>query len=433
MTVDELTLTERVSRAYDTLRGSNRPDVWIHVRAEADALADAAIVEQRIRAGEPQPLAGLVFAAKGNIDIAGVRTTAACPSYGEIAEQDATAVSLLRDAGAVLLGSTNLDQFATGLVGSRSPHGAVAHAFRPEKISGGSSSGSAVAVALGIVDFALGTDTAGSGRVPAAFHGIVGIKPTRGLVSAAGVVPACRTLDCVTVLAPDVDVAEHALSTMAGFDPRDSLSRVAPPGPEHTELRRIGIPLPGQLGELAPGWAEAFEQAVTRLGSIGLTAVAVDISRFLAVAQSLYDGAFVAERYTAVGAFVDAHRDEVDPTVGAIIASARDIPAHRLFADLEVLDGHRAHSAAVFSAIDALLLPTTVEHPTLNDVATEPLAVNARLGRFTNFANLLDLAAVAVPAGKAGADDFGVQFIGPAFSDAALATLARRFLAAGRP
>ncbi|ANP71230.1 allophanate hydrolase [Cryobacterium arcticum] len=435
------TVTDAVSRAYARIADVDRPEVWVELRPEAEVHAEAAEVERRLLDGADLPLAGLLFAAKGNLDIQGLVTTAACPAYGEVAQTDATAVARLRAAGAVCLGATNLDQFATGLVGTRSPYGAVRHAFRPEYISGGSSSGSAVAVALGLVDFALGTDTAGSGRVPAAFHGLVGIKPTRGLVSAAGVVPACRSLDCVTVLAADLDLAEKVAGMMAGFDERDPLSRVDPagggaPGAATSASAggrgaRIGIPRPGQLGELAPGWAEAFENVVARLRAGAAELVEVDIEPFLRTARTLYEGAFVAERYAAVGTFVDAHPDEVDPVVGAIVSGARDVPAHRLFSDLEALDVERVRSRQVFTTIDALLLPTTVEHPTLAEVAAEPIAVNSRLGRFTNFANLLDLAAIAVPGGMVGETHFGVQLVGPAFTDARLAGLARRIVGAG--
>lgn len=428
-----VTSTAAVTAAYARIAAADRPEVWIELRPEAEVSAEAAEVERLLGAGADLPLAGLLFAAKGNIDIRGLVTTAACPAYGQVAEMDATVVARLRSAGAVCLGATNLDQFATGLVGTRSPYGAVRHAFRPEYISGGSSSGSAVAVALGLVDFALGTDTAGSGRVPAAFHGLVGIKPTRGLVSAAGVVPACRSLDCVTVLAGDLDLAETVAGVMAGFDPRDPLSRTAPAGAsEAGAAARIGVPRAGQLGTLAPGWAEAFDAVVARLRAGGAELVEIDIEPFLATARMLYEGAFVAERYAAVGAFVEAHPDEVDPVVGAIVAGARDVPAHRLFSDLEALDVERAGSRQVFAGIDALLLPTTVEHPTLAEVAAEPLAVNSRLGRFTNFANLLDLAAIAVPGGMVGETHFGVQLVGPAFTDGRLAGVARRILPAGQ-
>lgn len=417
-------LTSRIESAYALNAAVDRTEIWIHLRPQKDVLADAAKVEAGIAAGISKPLAGLLFAAKGNIAIEGYATTAACPTFGEIETEDATVVRLLRDAGAVLVGATNLDQFATGLVGVRSPYGAVRHAFMPERISGGSSSGSAVAVALGIVDFALGTDTAGSGRVPAAFHGLFGIKPTRGLVSNFGVLPACRSLDCVTVFARDLATAELAFDVMAAFDERDSLSRTLPAEPISAS-NRIGIPLPGQLGDLAPGWQKAFDRTATQLGRAGFELVPIDVTPLIEVAQMLYDGAFVAERYTAVGEFIDAHRDEVDPTVGQIISSAKEIPAHKLYADFELLDAKRVISNKLFAEIDALLLPTTTFHPTLADLVAEPIAANSRLGRFTNFANLLDLAAIAVPAGRVGPEWFGVQFVGAAFSDRKLASIAK--------
>jgi allophanate hydrolase len=332
----------------------------------------------------------------------------------------------LKSAGAVLIGATNLDQFATGLVGVRSPYGAVRHAFLPDRISGGSSSGSAVSVALGIVDFALGTDTAGSGRVPAAFHGLFGIKPTRGVVSNTGVLPACRSLDCVTVFARDLLTAQSAFDVMAQVDHSDSLTRELPAVDPTVSTRKIGIPMPGQLGELADGWQIAFDKTVSELGNKGFELIEIDIRPLLDVAQMLYDGAFVAERYTAVGAFIDAHPDEVDPTVRQIISSAREIPAHKLYADFEKLDAMRVVSDEIFAGLDALILPTTTFHPTLADLVAEPIAANSRLGRFTNFANLLDLAAIAVPAGKVGEECFGVQLIGAAFTDKLLARIANQ-------
>jgi len=345
---------------------------------------------------------------------------------------DAPVVARLRAAGAIVLGTTNLDQFATGLVGTRSPYGPVRNAHDPERVSGGSSSGSAVAVALGIVDFALGTDTAGSGRVPAAFNGIAGLKPTRGLVPTEGVVPACASLDCVTVFARTLPEAERVLAHMTSPSdrPLPPLPR-RPPGPW-----RFAVPGPGQLGELDEGWAEAYEAAVARAMAAGAEVRTVDLTPFTEAAALLYEGAFVAERYTAVGAFVDKLLDEatgdggvdrrvLDPTVAAIITGARDIPAHRLFADQARLAVLRAHALAELGDADALLLPTAPGHPTLAEVAADPLGTNARLGRFTNSTNLFDLAAVAVPAGEVAGLPFGVMLIGPAFTDERLARAAR--------
>jgi allophanate hydrolase len=414
--------TAHVAERY--ARTESRPEAWIALRPQQEVATELAAVLERANAGEDLPLAGLLFAVKGNIDVAGIDTTAACPAFAFRPDSDATTVARLRAAGAVVLGSANLDQFATGLVGSRSPYGAVRHATDATRISGGSSSGSAVAVALGAADFSLGTDTAGSGRVPAAFHGLIGFKPTKGWVSAGGVVPACRSFDVVTVMAADLDLAEQVVTVMSGPDERDPLSRSGIAAPFRTTAR-IGVPLPGQLGELAPGWQAAFDEEVSRWADADVELVPVDIEVFLETARMLYDGAFVAERYAAVGEFVDAHPDDVDPTVKGIISRARDLPAWRLIQDQERLDKANVVARRIFGDIDALLLPTTTEHPTLAAVAADPLGVNSRLGRFTNFANLLDLAAVAYPAGIVDDLPFGVQLVAPAFTDHQIAALLR--------
>lgn len=414
------TLT-RVRAAYDRVEAVDRPEIWIDLRPREEVEREAGTIDERLARGEHLPLAGRVFAVKGNIDVAGLPTTAGCPSYAYHPEADAPVVARLRAAGALVLGTTNLDQFATGLVGTRSPHGAVRNAYDPSRISGGSSSGSAVAVALGIVDFALGTDTAGSGRVPAAFNGIVGLKPTRGLVPTAGVVPACASLDCVTVFARTLPEAEQALSHMATTTPPPLPGRR--PGPW-----RIAVPPREQLGELDEGWAEAYEGAVRQLVTAGATVRELDLTPFTEAAAMLYEGAFVAERYTAVGAFVDkataSGDSSLDPTVAAIITRARDLPAHQLYADMDRLAALRTRALAELADADALLLPTAPGHPTLADVAADPVGANARLGRFTNSTNLFDLAAVAVPSGEVGALPFGVMLIGPAHTDERLAKLA---------
>jgi allophanate hydrolase len=424
-------LVARVEAAYGRVAEVDRPEVWIDLRARADVLADADEVTRRLEAGEELPLAGLLAAVKGNIDVAGLPTTAGCPAFAYSPDRDATAVARLRAAGALVLGTTNLDQFATGLVGTRSPYGAVRHATAPERISGGSSSGSAVAVALGIVDVALGTDTAGSGRVPAALHGLVGIKATRGVVPATGVVPACRSLDCVTVLARELATARRALLSLAGPDGVDPLARDLPPGWDAVRGAGsdggppvVAVPAPEALGPLAPGWAEAFEAAVDRLIRAGAGVRRVDIGPLLAAARLLYEGAFVAERYAAVGKFVASHPDAVDLVVGAIIGGAVAPLAHELFADMARLDELGLAARSALAGTDALLLPTTTGHPTLAEVEADPVGVNSDLGRFTNFANLLDMAAIAVPAGEADGLPFGVQLVGPAFSDGLLAGVA---------
>ena len=429
---------ERVRAAYAAIAAAGRPEVWITLRPASEALAEAAEVETRVTGGADLPLAGLVAAVKDNIDVAGLPTTAAAPSFSYQPEEDATAVARLRAAGAVVLGKTNLDQFATGLVGTRSPYGAVRNAWDPARISGGSSAGSAVAVALGLVDLALGTDTAGSGRVPAALNGVIGVKPTRGVVPATGVVPACRSLDCVTVFARSLDLARKAVGIMAGPDGRDPLATLLgdhprgawrmPPG---GRAPRVAVPLPAQLDGLADGWAEAFAAAASRLRAAGVETAEVDITPLLDAAALLYGGAFVAERYAAAGAHIAAHTDligtDLDPVVARIILDGARFTAAELFADQEKLDRLAAQAAAALSGFDALLTPATTAHPTLAEVSADPVGVNASLGRYTNCANLLDLASVAFPAGTVRGLPFGVMLTGPAGSDERLAAIAGRY------
>ncbi|MEH0442929.1 allophanate hydrolase [Streptomyces sp. B21-102] len=415
------TTLRRIRAAYDRVEAVDRPEIWIGLRPREEAEAEARAIDERVAAGERLPLAGRLFAVKGNIDAAGLPTTAGCPAYAYEPAEDAPAVAGLRAAGALLLGTTNLDQFATGLVGTRSPYGAVRGAWDPARISGGSSSGSAVAVALGIVDLALGTDTAGSGRVPAAFNGIVGLKPTRGLVPTTGVVPACASLDCVTVFARTLAEAEQALAHMVAGPVPALPGRASGPW-------RIAVPPRAQLGELDEGWGEAYEAAARQLAAAGAELRPLDLTPFTEAAAMLYEGAFVAERYTAVGAFVDKAKAEggagLDPTVAAIIGGARDIPAHRLFADQDRLAALRTRALAELADADALLLPTAPGHPTLAEVAADPLGANARLGRFTNSTNLFDLAAVAAPAGEVNGLPFGVMLVGWAHTDERLARIA---------
>jgi allophanate hydrolase len=450
----------RVHDAYDRIEAVDRPEVWITLRDRADVLAEVAAVDPAL------PLAGLLFAVKDNIDVAGLPTTAASRSYAYEPDADATAVARLRAAGAVVVGKTNLDQFATGLVGTRSPFGAVRDARRPDHISGGSSSGSAVAVALGQVDIALGTDTAGSGRVPAAFGGIVGLKPTRGLVPTTGVVPACRSIDCVSIFAGDLATAELALGVIAGPDPDDPLSRVAPAdarpatptppaanqagatadlplptsiaggvgrgssgssGGPPADGPRVGAPAAETLTDLTDEACTAFAAARDRLTAAGAEVVDVDIAPLLDAGKLLYGGAFVAERHAAVGAFVEAHPDEVDPTVGQIIGAAASATASEYFADAERLDRLALATRGLFADLDAILLPTTVAQPTIAAVEADPIGENAKLGVYTTGTNLLDLCAVAAPAGEADGGRFGVQVLAPAFHDAVAADIAALF------
>lgn len=381
--------------------------------------------EQRARyEGQPGPLAGLRFAVKDNIDLEGLPTTAADPRRSVVAPASAEAVRRLVAAGAVPVGKTNLDQYATGLVGTRSPYGACHAVGSADHVSGGSSSGSAVAVAQGEVDFALGTDTAGSGRVPAAFNGLVGIKPTRGLVSTRGVVPACRSLDCVSVFARDVRTARAVHEVLAGFDDRDPFSRRITQLPVVAGPAVIGVP-DGPL-DLDPEHEQAWKESVEAARGLGQVRP-VDVSTLLAAAELLYAGPWLAERWLAFGEALDDD-PAVDPTVRTIVHGGRTITAADAFAGFAELARLARAAAPLWEAVDALLLPVTPGHPTLAQVEADPVGVNARLGRFTNMTNLLDLCAVAVP-GPERADGlpFGVQLLAPAGHDDRLAALAARW------
>ncbi|QSR28496.1 allophanate hydrolase [Nocardioides aromaticivorans] len=371
----------------------------------------------------PGPLHGLRFAVKDNIDVTGVPTTAGDPRRTTPATGHAPVVDRLVRAGAVVVGKTNLDQYATGLVGTRSPYGACSSVLSDEHVSGGSSSGSAVAVARGEVDFALGTDTAGSGRVPAAFNGIVGIKPSKGLVSTRGVVPACRTLDCVTVFARDVTTARAAYEQMVGYDAEDPYSR---------RLEQRAVPASYTIGvpdlplDLDPEHAAAWAEAVTAAEALGEVR-RIDVGAFLEAARLLYSGPWLAERWLAFGDALDED-DAVDPTVRSIVRNGASLTAADAFAGLTRLAELARQSEAAWAEVDVLLLPVTPGHPTLAEVAGDPIGVNSRLGTFTNMTNLLDLCAIAVP-GPARSDGlpFGVQLLAPAGGDDLLAELGARW------
>jgi allophanate hydrolase len=415
-----VTPTARVAAAYARIAEVDRPEVWITLRSHEVLTAEAVELERRVAAGEQLPLAGLLLAVKDNVDVAGLPTTAACPEFAYEATDTATAVQRLVAAGALVLGKTNLDQFATGLVGTRSPYGAVRNGLHPELISGGSSSGSAVAVALGIADLAVGTDTAGSGRVPAALHGIVGIKATLGVIPAQGVVPACADYDAVTIFAADLDLAVIAAKTMAGKDSRDPRSREWPADVRLSASSepQVATPRPEDLEPLSPAYRTAFAKTVAALRDQGLHLAEIDISPLLDAARLLYDGAIVAERYAAVGEFVDKGAPGLDHTVAGIVGAAKELDAHVFAQDLDTLARARSTATMLLDGFDGLLLPTTTEHPSIAEVEADPLAINRRLGTYTNFCNLLDLAAVAIP-GKPTADGlpFGVTVVVPAFAD----------------
>lgn len=436
--------TARVTAALAAIDAVDRPEIWIKVRGRDELLAEAAGIDAAVAAGASLPLAGLLLAVKNNVDVCGISTTAACPGFGYEPAEDAAAVARLRKAGALVLGATNLDQFATGLVGTRSPYGAVRDSRRPDRISGGSSSGSAVAVALGLVDIAIGTDTAGSGRVPAGLQGIVGIKPTLDVVSTAGMVPACRSWDTATILARDLDTAELAMGIMAGRGRRwpADLRLAAPSRPR--------VAYPASLPALPPAWAAEFGAQIERLRATGFDAEPIEPDVFLQAARLLYDGALVAERHAAVGSFIDAalagdasgsnagggiggaSAVGLDPTVTGIISAAGRLPAHHYVRDTAALEELRREAMSRLEGFDALIVPTTPFHPTLAEVEADPVGVNSQMGTYTNFCNLFDLCAVAVPAGtvkESGGGEiaqFGLTVVGRTFDDGLVADLARK-------
>jgi allophanate hydrolase len=376
------------------------------------------------------PLYGVPFAVKDNIDVAGLPTTAACPAFSHVAERSATVVQRLMDAGAVLVGKTNLDQFATGLVGTRSPYGEVPNTFDAAYVSGGSSSGSASVVARGLVAFALGTDTAGSGRVPAGLNNLVGLKPTPGRVPMAGVLPACRTLDVVSVFALTVADAAQVMAVIEGADGEPVFQRHAlrPAWLGRTgQPLRVGVPAEPRC-DAALGYDRAFDDAVAQLRTWGLEPVAVDMQPLFDVARLLYDGPWVAERHAVVRGLLDEQPDALDPTVRRIIEAARGHDATGAFLAGYRLAELRQQADALWQHIDVLMVPTTPTCPTCAAVAQEPVLRNSELGRFTNFVNLLGQAALAVPSHVPdGGLPFGVTFIAPGGSDAALVGLGRRW------
>jgi allophanate hydrolase len=421
----------------------------------ADALEDREGVDK-----DALPLYGIPFAIKDNIDLAGIPTTAACPAYAYTPERSAAVVQRLIAAGAIPIGKTNLDQFATGLSGQRSPHGACRNALDPRYASGGSSSGSAVSVALGLAAFALGTDTAGSGRVPAAFHGLLGLKPTKGVLSTLGVVPACKSLDCVSIFARSANDAQRVFDVARGiaeddpyareFQPLDqpgpllqspplsltltaraSAPRVSPPS-----LRgvRFGVPRNDQLEFFGDSsYAQAFDAALTRLREAGAELIEIDFEPFLATARLLYDGPWVAERLAALREFVDTQPEALHPVIREIIGGAARWSAADAFAAFDSLAVLRMQAGRVWQQIDAMVTPTSATTATVDELEADPIRVNSRFGYYTNFVNLLDLSALAVPAGVCTSGvhaglPFGVTFVGRAHQDAVLLDLAGAWL-----
>ena len=407
-------------------------NIWI-TRFDRDRLHEYAR-DVEARGMESQPLYGVPFAIKDNIDLADVPTTAACPDFAYTPTRSATVVERLVAAGAIPIGKTNLDQFATGLVGARSPFGVCRNAFDTSYISGGSSAGSAVSVALGLASFSLGTDTAGSGRVPAAFNNLVGLKPTCGLLSARGVVPACRTLDSVSIFALSADDASQVFAIAQNFDSEDAYSRAAPKTltPDFKARFRFGVPQPRQLEFFGNADAQAlFARNVERLQAMGGEAVVIDFSDFLETARLLYAGPWVAERFQAIREFIERQPESLHEVTRGITLSAQKFSAADAFAALYRLQEMKRRTARVWNDIDVLVTPTAGTIYKIDEVLADPIKLNSNLGYYTNFMNLLDFSAIAVPAGFLGNGlPFGITFGAPAFSDNALLDLARRWQAA---
>ena len=410
---------------------------WIHLCDDATWAGQLQTLRQRAtETGDRRaalaryPLLGVPFAVKDNIDIAGEPTTAACPAFAHTAGHSATVVQRLLDAGALWVGKANLDQFATGLVGTRSPYGQPACIDDPSRVSGGSSSGSAVAVARGWVAFALGTDTAGSGRIPAGFNGLVGLKPTPGRVSTAGVLPACRTLDCVSVFARTVGDAAHVLAVVEGPDDTDPYSAFAP-GPARLPGQvRLGVPrLPRFHGDA--GYEAAWDRALAFARTLGWTLVPLDFATLDEVGALLYEGPWVAERHAVLEPWIERDPQALDDTVRRVVSRAIGISATDAFRAQYRLRELQGSLRRTWSQVDALLVPTAPGHPRFDDIARDPVGENALLGTYTNFVNLLGWCALALPAGRTAAQlPFGVTLVGPARADAALAVLGQQWEAA---
>ncbi|BCH56634.1 allophanate hydrolase [Agrobacterium vitis] len=394
---------EMIQEVFSRIAAINDPGIFLKLADKASLLDQA----QALGAFSPEtkPLWGIPFAVKDNIDVAGLPTTAACPDYAYTPETDATVVRLLKEAGALVIGKTNLDQFATGLVGVRTPHAIPRNAIDPKLVPGGSSSGSAVATAQGIVSFALGTDTAGSGRIPAGLNNIVGLKPSVGALSATGVIPACRTLDCVSIFALTVEDAHKVFTIAAKPDATDAYSRPMPVGHAMASapVLRIGVPAKADREFFGDSLMEAaFDKALTELTAMGHTLVDLPFSGFFEVANLLYEGAWVAERYAAVKDFFDAKPESFHPVTHKIYSAAKTLTAADAFSGMYRLQALKQQLAPVIASVDVICVPTAPTHYTLADLQEEPIKANSRLGTYTNFVNLLDMCGIAVPTGKRG-------------------------------
>jgi allophanate hydrolase len=423
-----VTPARSIQRCYERIRALVDPGIFISLRDEETAVAEAEALPLDCSGA---PLFGVPVAVKDNIDVAGLPTTAACPAFAYSPAVDATVVAKLRAAGAIVIGKTNLDQFATGLVGTRTPYPVPRNSLRGDLIPGGSSSGSAVAVAAGIVPIALGTDTAGSGRVPAMYNNIIGLKPSLGLVSTQGVVPACRSLDCVSIFALTVEDAWTVLSTVAGYDSADVYSQARPVGELGRQVPRCRIGVPGANQRLFFGDERAasdFDEARERLAKLGHSITEVDMAPFYETARLLYEGPWLAERYIAARRIIENEPAALHPITRQIIVPAAALRATEVFEAFYRLEALRKRAVDAFTHMDALICPTAPTVYTTAQVHTEPILLNSRLGTYTNFVNLLDLCGVAVPAVlHTDATPFGITILAPAKADALAALIARQF------
>ncbi|MEH1827650.1 MAG: allophanate hydrolase [Nostoc sp.] len=424
----QLQPTDVIESVYRRIAARRNDAVWIHLLPKAQAIAQAESLAGRNL--DDLPLYGIPFAVKDNIDVAKIPTTAGCPAYSYIPEKTSTVVDRLLQAGAILIGKTNLDQFATGLVGVRSPYGACSSVFHDDYISGSSSSGSAVAVAAGLVSFSLGTDTAGSGRVPAAFNNIVGLKPTRGVLSTSGVVPACRSLDCVSIFTLNCQDAEILWQVARSFDLCDIYSRQVPA--ETTAIPSsfsFGVPKTDQLqffGDAAA--ADLYQQGLQQLKSIGGNLVEIDFQPFQQAANLLYSGAWVAERLAAIQSFFETEADAIHPVVRQIISNGLRYTAVDTFKGFYALEALKHEASQQWEKVNILALPTTGTIYTKAEVENDPIALNTNLGYYTNFVNLMDLCAIALPSGfRANGLPTGITLIGQRFQDIALCQLGTRY------
>ncbi|SMC51101.1 allophanate hydrolase [Novosphingobium sp. B1] len=413
--------------AYDCIQ----PQIWISRARPDELLAGARAIDARVAAGEDLPLAGVPFAVKDNIDVAGFQTTAACPAFAYQPEATATTVGRLLAAGALCVGKTNLDQFATGLNGTRSPYGAPRNAYNLAYVSGGSSSGSASAVAAGLVSFALGTDTAGSGRVPAAFQHLIGFKPTKGRWSNTGLVPACRTIDCITVFANDTADARLVDGIVAGFDAADAYSKPLADKPRARKV--IGVPRRNQRAFFGDAEAEYFYDKALETLARTATIVEIDYAPLQEAAMLLYGGPWVAERTAALAGLLATDPDALDPTVCEVVSPGLNIGAVDLFNGIYRMAELKRHADLMWEGIDLLAFPTTGTTYRVSELKASPVALNSALGYYTNFVNLLDMAAIAVPAGtRTNGTGFGITLIGPADTDHALLEAADAWLEQAR-